>query len=296
MAWAAEMPSDLPPWPFEAPADARDRASTVHLRGFKGPVDPHAHPNFQLVMPIGTQGQMRFLLAAHDAVEVKEPQWLLFWPGVRHGLEPSPHSLEFIALQMTPQAMSTAWGSLRVQDPRPECGAKVLPADALLRELIYEIVGLQAAPDASEALKAIAYAHLCMLTARLTARRPSSGSPTRPVPLTRASFDSDYVTRAVTWMRDHIEAPMVLAELARRAATSPRNLTRHFKRELGVSPGQYMTLLRIDEAARRLVETKEPITTIALDVGYNSLSHFIHQFREIHGCSPGMHRQAHARR
>ena len=49
-------------------------------------------------------------------------------------------------------------------------------------------------------------------------------------------------------------------ELARRVGLSPRHLSRAFSEQVGVSPGQYVTTVRV-EAARRLLED-EPTTTV----------------------------------
>ena len=56
---------------------------------------------------------------------------------------------------------------------------------------------------------------------------------------------------------------------------------------------QYLNQYRIAEAARRLQDPAEinlPISTIALDVGYASLSSFNKAFKEVHGVTPSIYR------
>lgn len=56
---------------------------------------------------------------------------------------------------------------------------------------------------------------------------------------------------------------------------------------------QYLNQYRIAEAARRLQDPAEinlPISTIALDVGYASLSSFNKAFKEAHGVTPSIYR------
>lgn len=56
---------------------------------------------------------------------------------------------------------------------------------------------------------------------------------------------------------------------------------------------QYLNQYRIAEAARRLqdpAETQVAISTIALDVGYASLSSFNKAFKELHGVTPSIYR------
>lgn len=56
---------------------------------------------------------------------------------------------------------------------------------------------------------------------------------------------------------------------------------------------QYLNQYRISEAARRLQDPEEthiPISSIALDVGYSSLSSFNKAFKESHGVTPSIYR------
>jgi len=54
---------------------------------------------------------------------------------------------------------------------------------------------------------------------------------------------------------------------------------------------QFLNQYRIDEATRRLSSERElPILSIALDVGFNSLSSFNKAFRDIHGKTPSEYR------
>jgi AraC family transcriptional regulator len=47
----------------------------------------------------------------------------------------------------------------------------------------------------------------------------------------------------------------------------------------------------MDEARRRLRETKPSVVEIALDVGYASPSHFAQRFRRETGLAPGNYRR-----
>ncbi len=62
----------------------------------------------------------------------------------------------------------------------------------------------------------------------------------------------------------------------------------------GLSAGQYLTRLRIDQASERLRRSDEPISQIALDCGYADQTAFTRQFRKVVGLSPGSYRKARA--
>ncbi len=82
-----------------------------------------------------------------------------------------------------------------------------------------------------------------------------------------------------------------LADIGRAVAASPTYLTDLFRRVEGTSLHQYLTQLRL---ARALVELPHAndLTTLALDVGFSSHSHFSAAFRRAFGCTPSQYRQS----
>lgn len=64
-----------------------------------------------------------------------------------------------------------------------------------------------------------------------------------------------------------------------------RTLTRLFRRETGLSFGEWRQQVRLMEALNRLA-MREPVTNVALDLGYDSPSAFSAMFRRSIGVSP----------
>ena len=62
--------------------------------------------------------------------------------------------------------------------------------------------------------------------------------------------------------------PLDVATLARTALASEAHFIRSFKREFGETPHRYLQRRRIERAADALRETDEPVTEVALDVGF----------------------------
>ena len=67
-----------------------------------------------------------------------------------------------------------------------------------------------------------------------------------------------------------------------------RTLARHFRLETGMSFVQWRRQIRILEALRRL-GMKEPVTTVAIELGYDSPSAFISMFKKALGKTPGQY-------
>ncbi|WP_442482061.1 helix-turn-helix domain-containing protein [Aeoliella sp. SH292] len=69
-------------------------------------------------------------------------------------------------------------------------------------------------------------------------------------------------------------------------------LSRYFRRYTGRSLIEFLNEVRIDQARRMLLESEEPIGTIALAVGFGNLSHFNRQFRKKTGYAPRDYRKS----
>src|SRR5262249_4201045 len=54
----------------------------------------------------------------------------------------------------------------------------------------------------------------------------------------------------------------------------------------GVPPPQWLLRARLRAAAQRLATRSDPVTAVALDVGFEDLSNFIRSFRAEFGVSP----------
>lgn len=85
--------------------------------------------------------------------------------------------------------------------------------------------------------------------------------------------------------------PHSLSELAERAAVSPCHLLREFKREIGVTPYQFVLLLRLRRAARLLRGGGRSVLDIALAAGFSDLSEFNRRFRRAMSMTPGEYRR-----
>lgn len=83
-------------------------------------------------------------------------------------------------------------------------------------------------------------------------------------------------------------------QMAARMALSPQQLTRVFKSELGITPGQLIVRQRMKLAARDLLNTKLAIARVAEQHGYDSLHSFTRLFAKHIGIPPGRYRKRYA--
>jgi AraC-like DNA-binding protein len=78
-----------------------------------------------------------------------------------------------------------------------------------------------------------------------------------------------------------------LDELARQYGMSARVLNEEFKKVYGVSIFSYISELRLKEAHEALLQTDLPMKSMALNMGYSHVNHFISAFGKKFGYSPG---------
>lgn len=100
------------------------------------------------------------------------------------------------------------------------------------------------------------------------------------------------VQRAVAVIRDKYGEPLTLDELARMVLVSKFHFLRSFRRTTGVTPGRFLSAVRLAEAKRLLLDTSLKVSDISAQVGYSSIGSFTRRFTESVGLPPTQYRQA----
>jgi AraC family transcriptional regulator, transcriptional activator FtrA len=111
----------------------------------------------------------------------------------------------------------------------------------------------------------------------------------RPVPSTQA----ESLGPVLEWMLEHLDDPVTVDALARRAAMSPRTFARRFAAETGTTPHQWVTDQRVLRARHLLEETDLPVEAVARDAGFGSAALLRHHFTRCTGITPTAFRTQH---
>jgi AraC-like DNA-binding protein len=97
------------------------------------------------------------------------------------------------------------------------------------------------------------------------------------------------VEQVIFLLKQDLAAPPSLEELGKRIGCSHFYLSRIFSTQTGQTITQYLRQLRMEKAAELLKSREYNVTEVALEVGYNSPSHFSQAFHETFGCCPGLY-------
>jgi AraC family transcriptional regulator len=103
--------------------------------------------------------------------------------------------------------------------------------------------------------------------------------------------------RRACWVRDvrdmlheRVPRPTSLSELAAEVGVHSAHLARSFRREYGVTVGEYARTLRLEWAAAQLAVADGSLAEIAVEAGFADQSHFTRSFRGWAGTTPGRYR------
>ncbi|MBM3649727.1 MAG: AraC family transcriptional regulator [Alphaproteobacteria bacterium] len=225
-------------------------------------IAPHSHERAQLIY--ATAGTMR--VSAAGSRWTVPPQRALWMPaGITNAI-----------VMSSPVTMRTLYLRADAAAAMPQA-CQVLPVSPLLRELIVRATELPMHYDESGPA-----GHLVAL---ILAELHGQQSLPLHLPLPRER-------RLMAVCRTLLDRPgdrRDLKDWARVVRASERTLARLFQRETGLSFGAWRQQARVLEAMGRL-GAGEPVTQVALDLGYDSLSAFSAMFRRAVGASPSEYR------
>lgn len=113
-----------------------------------------------------------------------------------------------------------------------------------------------------------------------TGRLPEPVSPLQPA-----------VLQAISSMHARYFDPITLGDLASEVFISPFHFSRIFTKATGVTPGRYLTAIRLFEAKRLLLTTSLTVSDIVCSVGYSSVGTFTSRFSRAVGMTPTQYRE-----
>ncbi|MEN3537582.1 AraC family transcriptional regulator [Microbispora sp. ZYX-F-249] len=96
--------------------------------------------------------------------------------------------------------------------------------------------------------------------------------------------------RVIENMHENLGEPITIDDMARVAMFSKFHFSRVFQRVTGLSPGRFLSAVRLREAKRLLASTAMSVTNISHQVGYSSVGTFSSRFTSSVGLSPSRYR------
>ncbi len=102
---------------------------------------------------------------------------------------------------------------------------------------------------------------------------------------------SPVVASCLRWISRNINQPIALADVAAYANISCGHLSALFRKEVGIPISEYISLARVEEAKRLLVNTTLSLADIAAYLCFSSQSYFQNVFKKHSGMTPVAYRR-----
>lgn len=98
------------------------------------------------------------------------------------------------------------------------------------------------------------------------------------------------IVETVHYITSHYSSPLDLNMLAERANLSPTYFSKKFHQTTGMGVKEYITYVRLSQAAKELLSTTHSITEIALNAGFSNSNYFKDAFKKTYNTSPRQYR------
>lgn len=120
----------------------------------------------------------------------------------------------------------------------------------------------------------------------------SDGAPdTASPPTVIGGLTSWQIRRIRAHVEDHLGGTVSVADLADIVHLGPSHFRRAFKKSLGVSPHAFVVERRVRRAQQLMLATGQPLSEIALQVGFADQAHLTTRFHRIVGETPAVWRR-----
>lgn len=111
-------------------------------------------------------------------------------------------------------------------------------------------------------------------------------APQEPAPAQAGNLEE-----VARYMEKHLDEPLSIPQLSRRAFLSPTAFKAAFRQRYGLAVHAWLRQRRMERAAQLLRGSSLTVLEVAQSVGYSSGSQFTAAFRERYGTSPGKFRK-----
>lgn len=246
----------------------------VNLAGLAGGHEAHFHPTTLEICYV-LKGRLDWWIG-ESSFEVQSGDVMVMLPGVPHGsLDSTLQPCEYFAVHLNPHELfPDALPALREfgfgghHPGRPETGD-------IVRQIFIE----------HQSKQAFGITTIHALVNLLIVSLARDGAAVHNL-----KAENNLVHRAIHLLQKENGPSKSIEEVADQLRVSTVWLTRVFRKELGQSPGEWVRTQKITEAKRLLVQTRESITEIAIQLGFTSSQYFGTAFRRETGLTPTSYR------
>jgi AraC-like DNA-binding protein len=94
------------------------------------------------------------------------------------------------------------------------------------------------------------------------------------------------ISRAVNQLRENIDQPLIIENMARELGMSVSSFHHHFKSVTAMSPVQFQKQIRLQEARRLMLGEELDVASAGSRVGYDNPAYFSREYKKLFGAPP----------
>lgn len=251
---------------------------------------PHAHLQCHVLIKItgddahfGVRGKLQPFTDRHAVlVNAWEPHFYGHIPE-------APHTI-ILALYIEPSWLATIQSSLQVSGYPGFFRSPSVRINARIRALADELATYMLSPEAMTQDRVESMTFELMLAviepfsewhrfgSLISGRKQQAHDPR--------------IKRAIHYMRENLDNPIDVDQLASRVGLSRAHFFTQFRRCTHVTPNVFLNTLRMEFAVKRLGRNRSTVLSeLSLDLGFSAQSHFTRFFRHHLGITPSEYRQ-----
>ncbi|WP_282936127.1 AraC family transcriptional regulator [Paenibacillus sp. RC67] len=263
----------------------------------------HHHHLIELVCCLDGEVRQQF---GQDTLSMKQGDWLLIKSGVKHAIvndSDLPYVFFNLHFDLDDSEMRRIFGVEPYQFISGRTASdSLLPAYVRQLEAVLgqSIAGNQLSGSPKEEHVSLGVqdrlavqAHILLIISEMIGLLKEQTINEEPVH-DATQFTAEIAHRMEELLSANLYSDITIAEIAKRMNMSRFQCSKVFSHIYGVSPRQFLSELKLNEAKRLLVTTDQSVAAIAELLGFHSATHFSRQFRRWTGQSPNHFRPKHA--
>lgn len=267
----------------------------------------HSHANNEFELHFFMEGS-GFFLINRARYRIQAPQIFLSSPHEFHSIMPDSGSrpLSYYALLFGPETDEEGRPSpndrkgLALLEALREKGLACVSGDTRDRFLLEDVLRLSKSRQSGER-QAAAYLLLSLIYKNFSLyegdEEGREAETSGHIPGREAKVDdiNIYVKKALPLMSENLRNAKDVGYFARKLGISEEHLIRSFSNELGMTPFQYYTRLKVEAASGLLADSRMAVGAIANYFGFKNQFHFSRVFSKCTGLSPLAYRALYSR-
>ncbi|MCP4915192.1 MAG: helix-turn-helix transcriptional regulator [Oligoflexia bacterium] len=240
----------------------------VHQNIPKRKLAAHAHDDHHLFIPL--QGNIKINLEKGEELSASPGKMIYIPPKVVHQFDSSKEKGERIICNIPKKI----WNKYIKQSTQE---ALVLSQNQMIKEILFHLIEIENEKYATQYIEVLAI--------RLyEAIQEHNDVINKSVEKLFSNASDDRLIKAMKVIRKDLSVSLSL--VSKDSGMSSRTMNRLFSEELGVTPKEFQSLLRVERAKSLLANKKLSNLEVALDCGYSSYSQFFSQFKKMTGKIP----------